>query len=576
VSLLGAGGMGEVYRASDPRLGREVAIKVSAAQFSERFEREARAVAALNHPHICHLYDIGPNYLVMEFVEGETLSAVIGRGRIPLDKVLTYGMQIVEALAAAHRKGIVHRDLKPANILVTSHGVKLLDFGLAKLTTELMASVPGVSAAVTAANPITGAGSILGTLHYMSPEQVEARDVDERADIFSFGTVMYEMVTGQRAFPGATQAGVLAAILKDQPPSMSERQTRTPRALDRIVRRCLEKKPEDRWQSALDLKPALELVDLDLPASTSSDSMPPSVAPAIRRRWVWPVVATLVIGMAMLVFVRWPQQPVARVTRFEVPLPENVTVDPGVFYVRVSPDGSKLAFTTTGEKGGIWVRDLSSLDARLLTGTRDAVAPFWAPDGRSLAFGLGNKLMRVDTSGNPPQVLAEAQFTPGSGFWTNDGQIVFGHRGQGSLMRVAATGGVPVPMTQLENGEVFHGLPSLLPDGHRFLYLRINRDGPGIYSGAIDVKPEQQSRERIAAAQFGVTDAPGRNAAGGYLFFVRDETLMAQPFDAGAMRFAGEPMPVVTQIGRGPTHAFFSVTAGGVMAYRTVLVTTSS
>ena len=569
VALIGKGGMGEVYRATDTRLGRPVAIKVSAREFSDRFEREARAISALNHPNICTLYDVGPNYLVMEFVEGDTLSKIIERGPIPLEKALQHAVEIVDAVAAAHAKGIVHRDLKPGNIILTKNGIKVLDFGLAKLSAAKAASGSAASDVATMTEPITGAGRIVGTLYYMSPEQVEAKETDERSDIFSFGAVFYEMITGKRAFEGNSQASVLASILKDQPPPISERQPRVPRAIARVVKKCLEKKPDDRWQSARELKAGLELIDLEAPVSTSTAGGIPAQASA-RRRWLWPAIVAAAVVLAGAAYEFWPKsQSGGRVTRFQVPLPEGTQIVPANFYVRVSPDGSKLAFTTAGEMAGIWIRDLESVEARLLPGTQGAAGPFWSPDNKSLAFGAGNKLMRVDLSGGPPQVLGESMFLVGSGFWTEDGEIVFGPRGAGPLQRVKAAGGVPQPVTSLAKGEGFHALPSLLPDGRHFLYLIGAAATRGFYVGSLDAKPDQQPRVQVAPAQLGATFVPARNPAGGDLFFVRDGTLMAQPFDPKAQRLTGDPIPVVQQIGTGPNHGHFSVTAGGVLAYRT-------
>jgi len=574
-ALIGKGGMGEVYAANDTRLGRPVAIKVSAREFSDRFEREARAISSLNHPHICTLYDVGPNYLVMEFVEGDTLSKIVAQGPIPLDKALRYAVQITDALAAAHAKGVIHRDLKPGNIIVTSNGVKVLDFGLAKLSSEKVKSDSGSTSVATMTEPITGAGAVLGTLHYMSPEQVEGKDTDQRSDIFSLGVVLYEMITGRRAFAGDTQASILAAVLKDQPAPMNQWQPSMPRSLERVVRKCLEKKPDDRWQSARDLKPTLELIDLEGPTSASTSVSQVPVQVPTRRAWLFPSIAGVgIIAIAGLAWTLWPKaQPAARVTRFEVALPEGVEINPSSFYVRVSPDGSKLAFTASGEKGGIWVRDLEAVQARLLPGTASALSPFWSADSRSLAFGSGNKLMRVEISGGPPQVLCESAFPVGSGLWTPEGEIIFGGLGQGPLQRVSAAGGVPAPLTTLAQGEQFHTLPSLLPDGRQFLYLRQGPAFRGIFAGSLDVKPDQQSRQQVAPAQFGATFVRAGNSSGGDLFFVRDGTLMAQPFDTKAMRLTGDPLPVVQQIGTGTSHAHFSVTAGGVMAYRTGLGT---
>ncbi len=572
-ALIGKGGMGEVYRANDTRLGRTVAIKVSAREFSDRFEREARAISSLNHPNICTLYDVGPNYLVMEFVEGDTLSKLIDQGPIPLDRALPYAVQITDALAAAHAKGVIHRDLKPGNIIITKNGVKVLDFGLAKLSSDKPASSSGSTDVATMTEPITGAGAILGTLHYMSPEQVEGKDTDQRSDIFALGVVMYEMITGRRAFTGDTQAAILAAILKDQPSPMHERQPQIPRSLERVVRKCMEKKPDGRWQSARDLKPTLELIDLDAPTSASTSSSEPIVPPPSRRRWLWPSVAAVaLLAIAGVAYTFWPKsEPPARVTRFEVALPPELQINPADFYVRISPDGTKLAFTSSGAKAGIWIRDLESVESRLLPGTEGAIAPFWSPDSKSLAYGSGKRLMRVDVAGGPPQVLCNSgfQFQVGSGFWTKDGEIVFGPRGAGTLHKVSAAGGVPTPVVALKGDEAVAALPSLLPDGRHFLYLLSTPAKRGIFVGSLDNKPDQQPRQQVAPAQLGATFAQANNSAGGVLFFVRDGTLMAQPFDPKALSLAGDPVPVVQQIGSGPSHAHFSVTSSGVMAYRT-------
>jgi serine/threonine protein kinase len=297
--LIGKGGMGEVYRGTDTRLGRPVAIKVSSREFNDRFEREARAISALNHPNICTLHDIGPNYLVMEYIEGDMLSKLIEKGPLPLDKALTYAIHIVDALAAAHAKGIIHRDLKPGNIMITKNGAKVLDFGLAKLGAERV-SAESAANIDTITEPITHAGAVLGTLYYMAPEQVEGKETDQRSDLFSFGALFYEMITGQRPFSGDTQAAVLASMLKDQPPPMSQRQPGVPRQLERIVKKCLEKKPDDRWQSARDLKPMLEMIDLDAPqVGTGSSSVPIPAQTPSRKRWLWPSIAAVaVLGAA--------------------------------------------------------------------------------------------------------------------------------------------------------------------------------------------------------------------------------------------------------------------------------------
>jgi eukaryotic-like serine/threonine-protein kinase len=568
LSMIGKGGMGEVYLGTDTRLGRSVAIKVSSREFNDRFEREARAISALNHPNICTLYDIGPNYLVMELVEGEPLSKVIERGPLPLDKALTYGVQIVDALAAAHAKGVIHRDLKPGNIIITRNGVKVLDFGLAKLSTEKL-STDSAANIDTMTEPITRAGAILGTLYYMAPEQVEGKETDERSDIFSFGIVLYEMITGHRPFTGDTQAAVLASLLKDQPPPMNQRQPATPRALERVVRKCLEKKPEDRWHSARDLKPTLELIDLDaLPTSLSSASVPIPVqmpAPTPKRGWLLPAIGATVLA-AMAAVTAWAlwfkSAPTAAMTRFQVALPENVNFSQ---YVSLSPDGRKLVFNSTGENGGLWVRDLDSLEWRQLPGTQNAASPFWSPDSKFLAFGVGTQLKKIDIAGGPPQTLTESAFPAGSGVWTRDGIIIFGGRGAGSLSKVSQAGGVATPVTTVDiaRGEAFHALPTLLPDGKHFIYLRNGgAEVTGMYGGSLDAKPEEQSKERFLAGAFAAS------YVNGYLFFMRDNTLMGQPFDAGSLKVTGEPVPVVEGVATTGSIGVFSVSPSGALAYR--------
>ncbi len=559
---LGKGGMGEVYGGIDTRLGRPVAIKVCSHEFSDRFEREARAISALNHPNICTLYDVGPNYLVMEFVEGELLSKIIERGPVPLDKALSYAVQIVDALAAAHAKGVIHRDLKPGNIIITKNGVKVLDFGLAKLSSELKSAGDVETGTVS----ITRAGAVLGTLYYMAPEQVEAKEADERSDIFSFGVVFYEMITGQRPFSGDTQATALAALLRDQPPPMSQRQPAVPRALERVVRKCLEKKPDDRWQSARDLKPTLELIDLDAPApGSSSSSVPIPVAAPSRKRWLWPAVgAAALVAAAGLAYTLWPKaHPAARATRFQVTLPENVTFSE---YVSVSPDGHKLVFNASGAQSGLWIHDLDTLEWHKLSGTEDGISPFWSPDSRFLGFAVSDQLKKIEVAGGPPQTLCTVPFPVGTGAWSRDGVIVFGNRGIGPLHRVSAAGGVATDLTVVDEsrGEVFHALPTFLPDGKHFLYLRGGEpDVAGIYAASLDAKPSEQSRERILATAFAAPYVDGN------VFFMREGTLMVQPFDARKLRLIGDPVPVAEHVGTTGSIGIFSVSHTGVLAYRT-------
>ncbi|HUI81279.1 MAG TPA: protein kinase [Bryobacteraceae bacterium] len=562
---IGKGGMGEVYRGTDSRLNRPVAIKISAREFSDRFEREARAISALNHPNICTLYDVGPNYLVMELVEGEMLSRIIERGPLPLDKALSYAVQIVDALAAAHAKGVIHRDLKPGNIIVTKNGVKVLDFGLAKLSSD-KPSTEAAASIETVTEPITRAGAILGTLYYMPPEQVEGKEADERSDIFSFGVVLYEMVTGERPFSGDTQAAVLAAILKDSAPPMSQRQPATPRALERLVRRCLEKKSEDRWNSALDLKRTLELIDLDAPPSTTTSASIPIQAPLPRggKRGLWlGIAAAALIAAAGAGWGLWPKAAPARATRFQVTLPQGVVFDA---YVSVSPDGHKLLFNATGTQSGFWVHDLDTLEWRRLAGTEDAVSPFWSPDSRFLGFGIGSDLKKIEVAGGPPQTLCAVTGAAGTGAWSKDGVIVFGHRGGGVLQRVSAAGGVATDLTAIDpaRGEVFHALPTFLPDQKHFLYLRTGTaDVAGIYAGSIDLKPAEQPKQRILANKLAASYVDGN------LFFMRDGTLMVQPFDAGKLQLTGDAVPVAEHVAVTGSIGIFSASPTGVLAYRT-------
>ncbi len=566
LEMIGKGGMGEVYRGTDTRLNRPVAIKVSSREFNDRFEREAHAISALNHPNICTLYDIGPDYLVMEFVEGDLLTKMIGSGQLPLDKAVAYGIQIVDALAAAHAKGIFHRDLKPGNIIITKNGVKVLDFGLAKLSSERLAGVP----ADQMDTPLTNAGAVLGTPYYMAPEQLEGKDTDERSDIFSFGIVFYEMITGQRPFTGDTQAAVLAAILKDPPAPMSQSKTGVPRSLERLVRKCLEKKPDDRWHSARDLKPALELIDLDAPTAGSGSNSGPTTAPVpvsepSRKRWLWPAVAAvffLAAVTATALYLTKPSAP-ARATRFQVTLPEGIQFNEAV---SLSPDGHKLVFNATGSKGGLWIRDLEKLEWRKLPDTEDAFGPFWSPDSRFLAYGLKKELRKIDVSGGPPLTVCSSPFNVGAGSWSRDDVIIFDSLGGGVIRRVSAAGGIPADVTVLDNSrkEITHALPVFLPDGKHFLYLRAATAAAnyGIYAGSLDARPTEQSRERILDTKLAARYADGN------LFFVRDGNLMAQPFDAGKLQLHGNPAAVAEHVMFLHLNAFFSVSDAGVLAYR--------
>ena len=560
VSPLGAGGMVEVYKARDSRLDRTVALKVSKAEFTERFSREARTVAQLNHPYICTLHDVGPNYLVMEFVEGTPL-----QGPLPLEKALEYARQILDALDAAHRKGIVHRDLKPANVLVTKQGIKLLDFGLAKQA-EGMGS-GSVADDVTMAE-LSTVGQISGTLQYMAPEQLEGKPADARSDIFAFGLVLYELLTGKRPFTGNSHATVIASILKDQPQPVHELQPLTSPGLESVLQTCLEKDPDKRWQSAREVKHALEWVS----KQTAPAVAPVAEAPSKNIR-LWQVAAAvlalLAVGLAGWMF--WPKkEPPAQVTRFQISLPDNVNFGQ---YVSLSPDGRKLVINAAGTDG-LWIRNLETFEWRRLPGTEGASSPYWSPDSRYLGFAVQNQVKKIDISGGPVQTLGSlpAGTGAGSGAWNPDGEIVFGGRGGSPLWRISQAGGVPTAITAVdfEHGETFHALPAFMPDGKHFIYFRQGKpEVAGIYGGSLDAKPAAQPRERILASKFGASYADK------YLFFMREDTLMAQPFDPGRLQLRGEPVPVAEHVALTGAIGIFSVSPMGNLAWRTGAINTT-
>jgi serine/threonine protein kinase/Tol biopolymer transport system component len=546
--LIGAGGMGSVWKAEDTRLKRLVAIKTCDERFGERFEREAQAIAALNHPHICSLYDVAPQYLVMEYVDGTAL-----HGPMPLERALAVADQILDALDAAHQKGIVHRDLKPANILLTRNGVKVLDFGLAKIS-RARAAAGDSRTEVDVSSPLTAEGSILGTLPYMSPEQIEGQEADARSDIFSFGVVLYELITGRRPFSGQSQASLIASILKEKPQRLDELQPLTPTSIDRVVQTCLEKDPERRWQSAREVKHALAWI-------SAQTQVAQAAAQPLRY---WPGLAALLslFALGMVGWVSWPKGPDSSST-VDVSWPENV---PGGL-IAFSPDGRKLV-TITGE--GLWIRNFDARDWQLLPGTEGASSVFWSPDSRHLAFAATNQFKRVDTAGGPPETLITNLGDAGeSGAWSPDGVIVLGTWGGGSggpIWRVSASGGTATAVTQVDTsrGELYHTWPTFLPDGEHFLYFRSGPpDVQGIYSGSLDAEPEKQSRQRILATAFPAV------YANGYLFFMRERTLLAQPFNAGRLRLEEAPVVVAESVQTTwYSTGVFSVSPGGALTYR--------
>ena len=554
---IGKGGMGEVFKARDTRLDRIVAVKVSAERFSDRFDREERAVAALNHPHICTLYDVGPDYLVMEYIEGKALA-----GPLPLDEALRYAIQIADALDAAHRKGIVHRDLKPGNILVTRAGVKLLDFGLAKIGPV----APGEDAA-TRTVALTAERTIVGTLQYMSPEQLRGGEVDSRSDIFAFGAVLYEMLTGRAAFAASDAASTIAAILTAQPPSMQTVAPVTPPALERVVRMCLAKDPYDRWQSARDLKHELAwIAEGAAPASLELAALPRSRS----RNWIAVgVLAALCLGLLVVALAHWREAPPSEeVVRFTVTAPEKAG---NPTFLTLSPDGRHLAFSADNR---IYVRAIDQLDARALNGAEGTGWPFWSPDGRYLAFASGGKLKKIDINGGPPLTLCGVN-TIFPGAWGPDGTILIGQLGDG-IYRVPASGGTLTRVTKVDpsRGESRHTFPQFLPDGRRFLYVAasVTVEKNMLYAASLD----SDSRTQIMPAESNVAFVPSQpRSSHGYLVFARQTTLLARPFDASALRPTGEPFPIAESVTMAPPtigaslqSAYFTVaTAGSSLAW---------
>jgi Tol biopolymer transport system component len=576
VAAIGAGGMGEVYRARDTRLHRDVAIKVLAsnmahrADLRERFEREARTIAGLNHPHICVLHDIGHqdglDYLVMEYLEGETLAARLKRGPLPLAQALQYGAEIGDALDKAHRKGVTHRDLKPGNIILTRTGAKLLDFGLAKL----QASAADVAEQPTREGPITAEGTILGTLHYMSPEQLEGKEADARSDVFALGAVLYEMATGKRAFNGQSQASVIASIMASEPPAMSVIQPMTPPALDRLVRKCLRKDPDERWQSAHDITDELRWIAESSTAQAAAASVPVAATTRSRRRLAWMGAAALLLAALAVVGVArfWggaASTPIVSAVRFTVPPPEKSQFPMAIAFMNVSPDGKRLAFNAAdgGGVNRIWVRALDATTATPLAGTESVNSPpTWSPDSRFIAFVAEGKLKKIPAAGGPVQTVAEP--VVGGIAWGSSGVILF-NRTLGPLYRVPEAGGAAVQATELDTTakEMGHVLASFLPDGEHYLFLARGPrpDQSSVYVGSLESKERTRVLEDASAA---IHVQPG------YLIFHRDGTLMAQPFDADRLTTAGDAVPIAEDVQFSPVTRTASFTASqtGTIAYR--------
>jgi eukaryotic-like serine/threonine-protein kinase len=589
-SPIGAGGMGEVYRARDTRLDRTVAVKILPTHLSDnpeakqRFEREARTISSLNHPHICTLHDVGSqdgtSYLVMEYVQGETLEARLQKGPLPLKQALDCGVQICDALEKAHRAGIVHRDLKPGNIMLTASGAKLLDFGLAKpaavflgsqpISTgqaHLTPSTPTMNMSMLSATPgsLTQQGTIVGTFQYMAPEVVQGREADARSDIFSFGCVLYEMLTARRAFEGKSQLSVLTSVLEKDPEPLGTLLPATPPALDHVVKDCLAKEPEARWQNAADI--GRELRWIASGAANPIATTPEQPRSPIRERFLWAAVAALALLLASLLWITLRERPAAPSLRSYLPPPAATGYDftgdfsgPPV----LAPDGSAVAFCARGPKeaDSLWVHPLGELAARKLEGTEGASFPFWSADEKFLGFFADGHLKKVPASGGPVTVLAEAPNARG-GAWNQDNVILFEPDYRDSLFRISAAGGTPVRLTKFEtNKHTTHRWPLFLPDGKHFVFFATNHSGnseQGIYFGSL----------ADGSYKFLVNADSQPQFAAGYLLYHLQSQLLAQAFNPETGAVSGDPITVASfvEYDAGTWHTTFTASQNGLLVY---------
>ena len=577
VSPLGAGGMGEVYRARDTRLERDVAVKVLPANLSsdpslrQRLEREAKAVSKLSHPHICTLHDIGHqdgmDFLVMELVEGETLEHRLIRGPLPPEQAVRYAAQIADALAKAHKFGITHRDLKPSNVMLTKSGAKLMDFGLAKESgpAPLAAALNEMTADQA---KLTVEGTIVGTFQYMAPEQLEGKEADARTDIFALGEVIYEMATGKPAFSGKSRASLIAAILTTEPPPIAQLRPMTPPALERVVGRCLSKDPDERWQSARDIKINLEWI---------AEGADPAASSALKRspwreRVAWMLGLALLSALAFFAAGHYRAPSASDPVRFSVDPPEkavfsgppNITVPVPQF--ALSPDGRAMVFVanSSGADPVIWLRSVDQVTARPLPGTEHAHLPFWSPDSRWVGFFAEGKLKKIPVAGGPAQVLADVA-DPFGGSWGTDGSIIFAKLSS-AIFRVSSGGGIVTAVTKVDTIMNAHRWPQFLPDGRHFLF-HVQSGEPehrGIYVGSLDGGTQKFLVHTESSALY---------ASPGYLLYVEGDTLLGQVFDAARLEIKGEPFTVAEHVGRSTGFSIgASVSDTGMLSYAAAIL----
>jgi hypothetical protein len=569
LSPLGAGGMGEVYRARDTRLDRTVAVKVLPAHLAQdperraRFEREARAASALNHPHICTIHDVGQqdgiDYLVMEHLEGETLADRLEKGALPQEQALRIGAEVADALDKAHRAGIVHRDLKPGNVMLTKTGAKLLDFGLARVAEPGGMPGGGLSTFPTQAKPLTEEGSLLGTFQYMAPEQLEGKEADARTDIFALGSLLYEILTGKRAFEGKSQASLIGAILKDEPKPISTLLPMTPPALDRLVRRCLAKDPDERWQSAADV--VAELNWIAEGGSQAGVSAPAMAGLGRKMRLAWGLVAVLAVlaaGLGLMLRSRPPAEPTRTALRASLLPPPGTTYGGSLIGIALSPDGRRLAFRALSPDGRnrVWVRSLDSDDARPIEGTDTSVAtdmtvpnpfPFWSPDGRWLGFLSDGEVKKVDLSGGRPVTLCAVPGLRGAAWGPGD-VILLGVLG-GPILRVPAAGPPPQPATKVAAGE-YHTNPVFLPDGRHFLFVSwmgsgySSQNSQDLMVGSLDPGEAPKRLRSVLGARLFYSPT-------GHIVYNGQEGITTQPFRLDRLELSGEPRTLVAATGAG-------------------------